>query len=176
MKPHGLFVLLLTCSAAQGQISPGRPAATATAAAPVGAAVGGLLELRASNMKGERFESRLIKGKVALVFYWSTACAVCRDSLPEMRANLAGWRNKPFVLLTVNMDSSAEDWLRYEALVSQTQPGANSGMMALRQEGSQPMRPKLPLTLVIDGQQRVIARYEGRVAPEAWDAIADLLP
>ena len=25
-----------------------------------------------------------VRGKVAIVFYWSTSCAVCRDSMPEL--------------------------------------------------------------------------------------------
>ena len=40
-----------------------------------------------------------------------------------------------------------------------------------------PERPKkLPLTLVLDTQGITRARYEGRIAPEAWDDVAELLP
>jgi len=37
------------------------------------------------------------KGKVVLLFFWSTECAVCLDQLPEMRRNLDGWRGQDFV-------------------------------------------------------------------------------
>jgi hypothetical protein len=43
------------------------------------------LQIEASNPQGERFRTEDVKGKVAVVFYWSTSCAVCRDKLPEMR-------------------------------------------------------------------------------------------
>ena len=34
----------------------------------------------------------------------------------------------------------------------------------------------LPLTLLIDSKGRVLQRFEGRLAPEVWDGVADLLP
>ena len=50
-----------------------------TAAAP--------LALQATNLAGERFAApERLRGKVSIVFFWSTTCAVCRDSLPELRA------------------------------------------------------------------------------------------
>jgi len=35
---------------------------------------------------------------------------------------------------------------------------------------------KLPLTLVLDVRGQVMAKHEGRIATEAWDEVADLLP
>jgi glutathione peroxidase-family protein len=32
------------------------------------------------------------------------------------------------------------------------------------------------LTLLVNAQGKVVARFEGRLAPEAWDGVADLLP
>ena len=71
-------------------------------------------------MAGEQFARNTLQGKVAIVFFWSTSCAVCRDSLPELRANLTGWRDKPFALVTVNVDAKASDWLAYESILSKT--------------------------------------------------------
>jgi thiol-disulfide isomerase/thioredoxin len=132
------------------------------------------LQIQASSPQGERFRAQDIKGKVAVVFYWSTTCAVCRDSLPEMRANLAGWKSKPFALVTVNLDRRKDDWLAYENLVNLTQmPGKN--LITLRQDDAVPAPAKLPLSLLVDAKGNVVARYEGRVAPEVWDGVADLL-
>lgn len=125
--------------------------------------------------KGEKFMQEQIRGKVAIVFYWSTACAVCRDSLPELRANLSGWRDKPFALVTVNVDKSANDWLAYERILGTTQ-AASKGLIALRQDEGQSIPMKLPLTLLVDAKGKVISRFEGRLAPEAWDGVADLMP
>ena len=131
-------------------------------------------QVQATNPQGERFRAQDLKGKVAVVFYWSTSCAVCRDSLPEMRANLNGWKNKPFALVTVNLDRRKDDWLAYENLVNVTQmPGKN--LITLRQDDAVPAPAKLPLILLVDAKGNVVARYEGRVAPEVWDSVADLM-
>jgi hypothetical protein len=34
---------------------------------------------------------------------------------------------------------------------------------------------KLPVTLLLDAKGKVVSRYEGRMAPEAWDGVAELL-
>jgi peroxiredoxin len=47
-----------------------------------------------------------LKGKVVLLFFWSTDCAVCLDKLPELRRNLEGWRGKDFVIVAVSQDRS----------------------------------------------------------------------
>jgi thiol-disulfide isomerase/thioredoxin len=134
-----------------------------------------MLDLRATDTKGAPFNQDLIRGKVAIVFFWSTSCAVCRDSLPELRVNLNGWREKPFALVTVNVDKSANDWLSYERIQTQTQMPSKS-LIAVRQDEGKAAPLKLPLTLLVDAKGKVVARYEGRLAPEAWDGVADLMP
>lgn len=134
-----------------------------------------MLDLRATDTKGAPFNQDLIRGKVAIVFFWSTSCAVCRDSLPELRVNLNGWREKPFALVTVNVDKSANDWLSYERIQTQTQMPSKS-LIAVRQDEGKAAPMKLPLTLLVDAKGKVVARYEGRLAPEAWDGVADLMP
>ena len=134
-----------------------------------------LAPLQASTLTGERFDAQQLKDKVAIVFYWSTGCSVCRDSLPELRTNQTGWRNKPFALVTVNVDRNSDDWKAYERILAQTRP-ASAGLITLRQDAGVPIPTKLPLTLLVDLKGKVVARYEGRLAPEAWDGVADLLP
>lgn len=134
------------------------------------------LALQAHNLGGERFAAQEhLRGKVSIVFFWSTTCAVCRDSLPELRANLAGWRDKPFALVTVNVDRNPADWQAYERILGQTQTPPK-GLFALRQDAAVSTPAKLPLTLLVNAQGQVVTRFEGRLAPEAWDGVADLLP
>ena len=131
--------------------------------------------LKAMTLTGARFDPLQLKGKVAVVFFWSTACSVCRDSLPELRDNQTGWRNKPFALVTVNVDSSSDDWQTYERILASTrQP--SPGSISVRQDSGQSAPSKLPLTLLVNAQGKVVARYEGRLAPEVWDGVADLMP
>lgn len=136
---------------------------------------GSLLQLSASDAKGQAFQTSAIRNKVAVVFIWSTSCPVCRDSLPELRANLRGWQNKPFALVSVNVDRKTEDWLAYEAAVGQTQmPG--SGWVSVHQRAEAPPTARLPVTLLVNPQGKVISRFEGRLAPEVWDGVAEMLP
>lgn len=129
------------------------------------------LVLEATTTGGKAYDLNKLKGKVVMVFYWSTRCSVCLSHLPELRANLGGWRGKPFELLTVNVDPNMAEWQAYEQLASRTQPLRPVALWAGKTSAH-----KLPLTLVLDTQGRVVARHEGRIAPEAWDAVADLLP
>ena len=151
------------------------PAPAHSQAAPSTWAKGSTLALSAADAKGQRLDVASLRKQVVVVFVWSTGCAVCRDSLPELRANAAGWQAKPFTLLAVNVDARAEDWSRYEALVGQTLMPARN-WQSLRLEGAAPVGQRLPLTLLVDTQGKIIQRFEGRLAPEVWDGVAELLP
>jgi cytochrome oxidase Cu insertion factor (SCO1/SenC/PrrC family) len=163
-----LGVAVLGASQAQTSV----PAAPAAAGLGV---TGGTLALSATDSAGQRITAAAVRGKVAVVFFWSTNCAVCRDSLPELRANATGWQDKPFTLMAVNLDARKDDWLHYEKLVYQTvMPNAN--WLSVRLDDAAPAAQRLPLTLLVDAKGKVIARYEGRLAPEVWDGVAELLP
>ncbi|WP_374658901.1 TlpA family protein disulfide reductase [Inhella sp.] len=130
---------------------------------------------------GQVFDLARQRGRVVMVFYWATSCAVCRDKLPELRQNMLGWKDKPFDLVTVSVDGKEADWRAYEQLQAVTQPAAAQRVTSLW-AGARGFRhslgatPKLPLTLVIDAQGQVRQRVEGRMAPELWDEVAELLP
>ena len=136
--------------------------------------VGSTFSLSAVNPDGVRFDSAVLRGNVSVVFFWSSGCAVCRDSLPELRANQSGWRNKPFALLAVNVDRHAQDWLSYERVLGKIQT-TPKGFFSVRQDETLPTPVKLPLTLLVDAKGKVLQRIEGRVAPEVWDSVAELL-
>lgn len=137
--------------------------------------------LRGTAFDGSRIDLAQSRGKVVLLFYWSTDCAVCRDKLPELRANAAGWRSKPFQTVLVSVDRRKADAMAYDAASSTTLRPEQRFPTLWRGDagyadslGAAPT--KLPLTLVLDTQGRVAQRFEGRVPAEAWDAIAELLP
>jgi thiol-disulfide isomerase/thioredoxin len=137
-------------------------------------AMGSVFALAATNSDGVRFDAAALQGNVSVVFFWSTGCAVCRDSLPELRANLAGWRNKPFMLVLVNVDRNAADWLGYERVLGKFQ-APTKGYISVRQDDGGLLPTRLPMTLLVDTKGKILKRIEGRVAPEIWDDVADLL-
>jgi thiol-disulfide isomerase/thioredoxin len=158
--------------------------ATAPLLAPVpalaSAEVGAVFSLRGVTLDGRAVDTEKLRGKVLMVFFWRTDCAVCLSKMPELRSNAVGWKGKPFELLLVNTDDKPDEAVRYENVMAQFQrdmrplalwrgaPGYADGL------GAAPS--KLPLTLVIDRAGKVAARHEGRVPAEAWNTIADLMP
>ena len=136
-------------------------------------------ELAGSTTDGRRFRLSEQAGRVVLVFYWSTDCAVCRDKMGELRANLAGWAGQPFTLIGVSMDRRLQDFRDHEALVRQTiAPGRRFDSLWGGQPGfidtlGTPTR--LPEACLIDKQGQLVERYSGRIPAQAWDRIAELL-
>ena len=120
------------------------------------------------------------KGKVVLVFFWSTECAVCLDQLPEMRRNLNGWRGKDFLIVAVNQDRAMADLNAYEQVLDKVAPPNSQMEIVWRHDpgyrdsfGDLPI--KTPTTLVVDRKGVVVKSVTGRAAPELWDDIAELV-
>lgn len=129
------------------------------------------------------FQLAALKGKVVLVMFWSTDCAICRDKMPELRENARGWADKPFELVLGSVDRRMEDVTRYNTIINQTVPlkqrftqlwvgdagyKDNLGFLQLP-------RGQLPATLLIDKQGKLVERHNGRIPAEVWDTISDLL-
>jgi peroxiredoxin len=135
--------------------------------------------LRGTTLDGRVFALDALRGRVVLVFYWSTSCAVCRDKMRELRANMMGWQGQPFTLIGVNADARRQDWVEYERLVSGTIPAAQRFPSVWSGDASyvdSMERPgQLPSACLIDKSGRLVERYRGRIPAEAWDRIAELL-
>lgn len=151
---------------------------TATLAKPTPASVL-LPQIEGKSIDGAPFNLSALKGKVVLVMFWSTGCAVCRDKMPELRNNYSGWAGKPFELVAVSTDGRVQDLLDYERIISRTVPMKErfvqlwTGESGYRDNlGKHTM---LPAAYLMDKTGKVIERYVGRIPPEAWDKIADLL-
>ncbi len=127
--------------------------------------------LKGTLMTDKPFDLAQSRGKVVMVFYWSTGCSVCLSHMPELRANLTGWKSKPFELVTVNVDSNMAEWKSYEQITAKLEASRPTAVWIGKQATQ-----KLPLTLVLNTKGQVIARHEGRIAPEAWDEVAEALP
>ena len=135
--------------------------------------------LNGQTPNGQSISLEQLRGQVTLVFYWSTDCGVCRSKMPELRANAAGWHGKKFTLLGVNMDPKKEEFLIYEKLVTPLLPEAQKFLSVWGKdpEFKDNLGPvqQLPSAVLIDQEGRVVERYKGRIPPQAWDRIADLL-
>ena len=120
------------------------------------------------------------KGKVVLLYFWSTECAVCLDQLPEMRRNLKGWRGKDFQIIAVNQDRAMADLNAYEQVLDKVAPPNPQMDIVWRRDPSHhdsfgELPVKAPTTVVVDRNGSVVKRVGGRAAPELWDDIAELV-
>jgi peroxiredoxin len=121
-----------------------------------------------------------LKGKVVLLFFWSTDCPVCLDKLPELRRNLEGWRGKDFVIVAVSQDRSMADLKAYEQVLDKIAPSNAQMKIVWRRDpahrdnfGELPV--KTPTTLIVDRSGKVVKNITGRVPAELWDDIAELV-
>ncbi|WP_233259654.1 TlpA disulfide reductase family protein [Ramlibacter sp. WS9] len=165
MKAH-LLALLLVAAAWTAPLHAQAPAAAAPA-------------LEGSTIDGKPFRLASLKGKVVLVMFWSTGCAVCRDKMPELRQNYQGWAGKPFEMVLVSTDRDMKDVDAYEKIISRTVPVKQrfvqlwAGDAGYKDNLGKPAQ--LPASFVIDKTGKVVERYQGRIPAEAWDKIAELL-
>ncbi len=149
-------------------------AASSAAAVPVSTPL-----IEGKTIDGAPFRLSSLKGKVVLVMFWSTGCAVCRDKMPELRTNYEGWNGKPFELVAVSTDTRVQDLLDYERIISRTVPMKQrfvqlwTGETGYKDNVGKPAQ--LPAAFLVDKSGKVVERYVGRIPPEAWDRIADLL-
>ena len=135
--------------------------------------------IRTSAESPVAFDLANFTGKTVLVFHWRTTCAVCLDKMEELRSNIAGWRNKPFVVLAVNHDKSRQDFQTY-LKINKTIHGDNTQLIHIFNKDliadSLYSGTTLPTSYVIDDKQVLRHTYMGRIPAQAWDDIADLLP
>lgn len=130
-------------------------------------------------IEGQPFRLAALKGKVVLVMFWSTGCAVCRDKMPELRQNYEGWAGKPFEMVLVSTDRKIGDLQEYEKIISRTVPLKQrfvqlwSGEAGYQDNFGPP--GQLPASFLVDKSGKLVQRYQGRIPAEAWDKIAELL-
>lgn len=131
-------------------------------------------------LSGRTLSLASLRGKVVLLWFWSTGCAICRDVLPELRANYAGWSGKAFELVTVATDLNVDDVRSYERIVQAIVPLAKTIPSLWRRDAATqdnfPARLSMPTAFLIDTKGRIVQTYAGRIPAEAWDQIAELLP
>ncbi|MFM9878998.1 MAG: TlpA family protein disulfide reductase [Burkholderiaceae bacterium] len=134
--------------------------------------------VQGNTSEGKPFELSAFRGKVVFLMFWSTKCAVCRDKMPEIRANHDGWKNQPFEVVLVNTDKRVKDFDDYEKVMSRLVP-ISSQLTSLWQgdafyKDNLDSHSQLPASYVIDKSGKVVQKYVGRVPAEAWDKISEL--
>ena len=135
--------------------------------------------LTGTTLEGQRYDLRAEQGKVVLVFFWSTDCAVCRDKMPELRLNYEAWRSKGFQLVAVSLDKSLAAVQDYQGILDRMVPPSQRFPSLWRGAATQrdSFGPVLqtPTTFVLDRKHKVVSEIRGRIAPGLWDDVAELV-
>lgn len=113
------------------------------------------------------------RGKPLIINVWASWCGPCRAEMGSLEALSKMDRKQQFRVIGISTDDDRKAALDYakraalsfenfidHKLELENMLGANT----------------IPLTLLVDAKGKVVARYEGRLAPEAWDGVADLMP
>jgi thiol-disulfide isomerase/thioredoxin len=67
-------------------------------------------EFAIATADGRRISPRDLAGKVALVYFWGSACETCLRAFPRLREIAKKFENQPFVLLSVGIDYNPVAW------------------------------------------------------------------
>ena len=148
------------------------------AAAPASAAVPP--PFRGTTLDGQRFALDQRLGRVVMVMLWRTDCAVCLSKMQELRDNAAGWKDKPFDLVLLNLDRNRTDVALHHQAQRQVGRGKTPTWTLWQGDAELPVAwtqaARLPVLMIFDTQGALVQRHEGRLPPDVWDDIAGMLP
>jgi tetratricopeptide (TPR) repeat protein len=63
-----------------------------------------------TTLDGQRISLDDLQGKVVLLDFWATWCAPCRAALPHVQQIVKKFQGRPFVVLSVSVDSDQNKW------------------------------------------------------------------
>jgi thiol-disulfide isomerase/thioredoxin len=145
------------------------------------------VQISGKTIDGLPFDLAKQKGKVVLVMFWATDCAVCRDKMRELRENAKGWADKPYTTVLISADRRMGDVDSYNAIINKSvpmkerltqlwalDPSYKDSLSTLEMIKNR-SATSLPMTLIIDKKGVVVKTYQGRIPAEVWDDISELL-
>src|SRR5260370_29568897 len=65
-------------------------------------------DIEAEDLDGQRFKLSEHRGKVVVLLCWATWCAPCMAQVPHERELVTRMKDRPFVMIGVNGDSTKE--------------------------------------------------------------------
>ena len=60
--------------------------------------------LSLTDLKGKKWETKDLKGKVIFLNFWATWCGPCKEEMPSMEELYQQFKSKDFIFLTISVD------------------------------------------------------------------------
>ena len=155
------------------------PRTQPSAALPV--PIGSGFTLRGLTLQGQVFGLSLLRGRVVLIHYWATDCAVCLDKMSDLRRRVEALQGQRFSMVYVQMDKQLSGAQSYWQTVGLTQRGGSPATVlwrrdtAFRDSLSAPRPTILPFSVLLDVDGRVVTSVEGRIPPQVWAQVSEQL-
>lgn len=115
-------------------------------------------------------------GQVRLIDFWSTGCGPCKRELPSLAVLARDLSDRPFTLLSVNIDSEIAD---RDAAIRRALGGAMGAFPVLLDDGAVAERYavyRIPFKVLVDADGVVRQVYTGGGDPDALrEAVQALL-
>ncbi len=131
-----------------------------------------LPEWKLHNLSGGVFESSYLKGDVALITFWSSACGVCRSELPLLKELDAQYKDKGFKIVGIALDDHDDDDLRAFVM------GEKINYIVLR--GDRKVTKAfgeidvVPQSFLVDRKGNVIKYFLGKIDPKEIRSLIEL--
>ena len=129
-------------------------------------------EVHVTTLAGERIATSELRGKVAVVSFWSTTCGICLKEMPQLveRHRTYSARGYETIAVAVHSDHlgrvrelAGRRRLPYKvAFDADAQAAAAFGNVRLT-----------PTTFIVDRRGRVLKRYVGKVPWPEFDALVE---
>lgn len=121
--------------------------------------------------RGERVSIEDLKGNPAVINFWATWCAPCREEIPVLQAAHAAREDQGFQFLAVT-DELATTVRPFRESIGMTlpvwyDPGGRAGKLYGIQS--------IPQTFFLNAEGEIVARHVGALSREQLDAYLDAL-
>ncbi len=128
-------------------------------------------DFSAQTLSGKQLSIKELQGKVVVLTFWSTRCAICHSEIPKLNQVAERYRGKDVVFLAATMENEVkvEPYLRKNPFVFDILP--NSFGIVLKyadMDGAGNINMGFPSYFLIDKQGSIRLRSDG------WDKTANI--
>ena len=136
-------------------------------------AVGSKVKLPALTLlDGSAFNPSQAEGRITVVYWWASTCPFCAQQSPEMQKFWQSHSSRGLQMLALSVDKTPGDAQAYLDKKAYTFPAA---WVSPEVHKALPKPKGLPITLVLNGDGKVLQAEKGQMFPEDVAQLASWL-